>query len=68
MGSYIELDASRVAWAALLILMNGAISFALRLGMGWTLLVASIRTVVQLLLVGLVLNWVFGDRPWFVVL
>ena len=65
---YIELDASRVALAALLILVNGAISLGLRLGMGRTLLVASVRTVVQLLLVGMVLRWVFDDRPWFVVL
>ncbi|NIL95619.1 MAG: iron export ABC transporter permease subunit FetB [Planctomycetales bacterium] len=66
--TYIELDASRVALAALLILVNGAISLALRLGMARTLLVASARTVVQLVLVGMVLQWVFGDRPWFVVL
>lgn len=68
MDNYIVLDAGRVALASLLIIINGAISLALRLGMERTLLVASVRTVGQLLLVGFVLEWVFRDKPWYVVI
>lgn len=45
--------------AALLILINAAISLVLRLGIGRRLLVAATRTIVQLLLIGLILRWVF---------
>lgn len=65
--TYIVLGPGRVALASLLILINGAVSLALRLGMERTLLVASIRTVGQLLLIGIVLEWVFHDKPWYVV-
>lgn len=51
-----------------MILVNGAISIALRLGLERSLLVASLRTVVQLLLIGLVLEWVFQLRHWVSVL
>ncbi len=50
--------------ASSLVLVAGVVSLALRLGLGARLLVASIRTVVQLLLVGLVLKWIFElDAP-----
>lgn len=65
--SYLELTYVDVGLAALLILVNGAISVALRLGMERPLLVASVRTVLQLLLVGFVLQWVFGVDRWPVV-
>ena len=48
--SYLELGYIQVATAALLILVNAAISLSLRLGLERTLLVASLRTIVQLLL------------------
>ena len=60
--SYIELTYGQVGLAALLIVINGAISFLLRLGMERSLLVASIRTVLQLLLIGFVLQWIFDPR------
>lgn len=66
--SYLELSFWQVALAALLILVNGAISVVLSLKMEKTLLIASIRTVVQLLMVGLVLDWVFRVDRWYVVL
>lgn len=53
--------------AASLILINGAISVALRLGMERLLLVASLRTVVQLLLIGLVLHQIFRIERWYLV-
>jgi putative ABC transport system permease protein len=57
--SYQPLSYAQVGLATLLILVNGAISLALRLGLGRRLLVAAVRATVQLLLIGLVLDWVF---------
>jgi len=64
---YVQLSYQHVALAALLILINGAISLALKLGMGRTLLLASVRTVGQLLLVGYLLTWVFELNQWPIV-
>jgi putative ABC transport system permease protein len=66
--SYIELTYTQVALAALLMLINAAISLVLRLGLERTLLLASLRTVVQLSLLGLGLQWVFQVDRWYVVL
>ncbi len=59
-GQYIELTSWQVGLAALLILVSAAISLALRLGMERRLLVAAVRTVAQLALIGFVLDWVFA--------
>jgi putative ABC transport system permease protein len=59
MDGYMELTAWQVAIAASLVLVNGAVSVALRLGLERSLTLASVRMVVQLLLVGYVLRWVF---------
>jgi putative ABC transport system permease protein len=64
---YVNLTYWQVALAALLMLINGAISLALRLGMERTLAWASVRTVLQLLLIGWVLEWVFAVDRWYVV-
>src|SRR5262249_39807511 len=56
---YIELSYFQVGLAALLILINGAISVLLRLELERRLLLAAVCTIVQLLLIGLVLEWVF---------
>ncbi len=66
-ASYFELDYWQVGLAAALILVNVAISAVLRLGMARSLVVASLRTIVQLLLIGLVLEWVFHVERWYVV-
>lgn len=56
-----------LAIAGTLVLLNGAISLALGLGIARSLVVAGIRMVVQLLLVGLVLKTVFElGSPWLV--
>lgn len=56
-----------LAIAGTLVLVNGAISLALGLGIARSLVVAGIRMVVQLLLVGLVLKTVFElGSPWLV--
>ena len=61
---YIPVGYGQLALAAGLILVNLALSFALRLGLTRTLLVASVRMTVQLLLVGYVLGYIFAlDRP-----
>ncbi len=68
MKPYVELSSLQVGAAALLILVNAAISLSLRLGLERSLLVASVRTIVQLLLVGLVLQWVFNREETLMVL
>ena len=66
-NGYIELSYLQVGAATLLILINGGISVALKLGLERRLLVAATRTVIQLLLVGLVLQWVFSVSTWYLV-
>jgi putative ABC transport system permease protein len=65
---YLELSYIQVALAAMLILINGGISLLLRLGLGRRLLVAAVCTVVQLVAIGLVLQWVFRLNRWYAVL
>ncbi len=65
---YLELSNLQVGLATLLILVNGAISLALRLGLHRKLAIAAVRTVVQLLLVGVVLQSVFSVQRWYLVL
>jgi putative ABC transport system permease protein len=65
---YINLTLWDVSIAAALIVVSGAISVGLRLGLERRLLLAAVRTVVQLLLIGLVLLWIFAPgRPWYFV-
>lgn len=68
MSSYVEISYAQVGLAAGLIAINGALSVALQLKLERPLIVASVRTVVQLLLVGLVLESVFRIEGWPVVL
>ncbi len=58
--SYIRLDYPDLLIAALLVVLNGALSIALRLGLARQLAVAALRMVVQLMLVGLVLTTLFA--------
>lgn len=59
--SYIPLHWSDLALAGLLILINGLLSVALRLGLERTLAIAAVRMVVQLGLIGLVLKLLFAQ-------
>lgn len=52
----------QLALSATLLLLNVALSFALKLQLGRQLLLASARMVTQLLLVGFVLEWVFAQE------
>lgn len=67
MTPYLEIGYGQLALAGLLLGVNLALDVALRLGMTRDLIVAAARMTVQLLLVGLVLDWVFavGD-PWVI--
>lgn len=56
----LELTWLDVGLASLLVAVAGGISLALRLGLGKDIVVATVRSVVQLSLVGLVLSWVFS--------
>jgi len=58
----IELDYLDLVLSTALVVVAGLVSIALRLGITGRLAWASARAVVQLLLVGYVLNWVFDLR------
>ena len=66
--NYHSLSAADIAIAASLILINGALSLGLKLGLERQLIWAAIRTVVQLLAIGYLLGWVFEFAYWYVVL
>ena len=64
--SYVELSALDLGLAALLLVINGAISLAFGLRFGTNLVFAAVRMAVQLIAVGLVLKFVFaqGSPLW----
>lgn len=63
----ILLDAADLALAAVLVLSLAGLSWRLRLSIGAQILVAGARSVVQLLLLGLVLKTLFASsNPWLV--
>ncbi len=64
---YLELTSIDVALAAALIVINGVISLLLGLRMERSLILASLRTVLQLLLIGLVLQSVFEMKHWLAI-
>src|SRR5262249_46969306 len=65
---YLQLSYSQVGLSAMLILINGAISVLLKLGLERRLLLAAFATVAQLVLIGFLLDWVFRLNRWYVVL
>ncbi|HYW79633.1 MAG TPA: iron export ABC transporter permease subunit FetB [Thermoguttaceae bacterium] len=67
-AEYLELSFLQLGLATSLILVCGVISVLLHLGLQRRLLIAAVRTVVQLLLIGLVLRWIFSAGQWYVVL
>ena len=56
----IELNFGDLAIASVLVVVAGMVSFIMRARLERDLGIAAVRTVVQLLLVGYVLKWVFG--------
>jgi putative ABC transport system permease protein len=65
---YHNLTYWQIGLAASLMLSSGLLSFLLKLDLGYKLLMSSVRMVAQLLLIGLVLQWVFEVNRWEVVL
>jgi putative ABC transport system permease protein len=66
-GDYVNMDFWKLSVAASLVVLSAAISLLLRLGLERRLLLAATRTVVQLLLLGLVLQWIFEHDQWYFV-
>lgn len=60
-SSYIALSSWDLVLAATLMLINGVVSWAFSLKLERTLFFTSVRMVIQLLLVGLVLKWIFAQ-------
>ncbi|VAW91185.1 Probable iron export permease protein FetB [hydrothermal vent metagenome] len=62
----VSLSLFDLSLAAVLVLVIAALSYFMQLKMSQTILIAAVRTVVQLLLVGLILKWVFAqtDFTW----
>ncbi len=67
-SNYISISYPQLALAILFILINIGLSISLRLGLGKDLLIASLRMVIQLLLVGYILQWVFTLQNPFIIL
>ncbi len=66
---YLVLTEIQLLLGAALLLVTLALSLQLKLGLGKTLSIASARMVVQLLLVGLVLDWIFAlSQPLLILL
>ncbi len=64
----ISLGPSDLSIAALLILLLAFVSYRLRLGLERKILWAALRTTLQLLLIGLVLRFLFGNvNIWFMI-
>lgn len=68
MNDLIQLGPWDLALAAFLLMIPAIISIMLRLGMEKRLGIAAVRTVVQLALIGLVLEWIFALNRWYYVL
>jgi len=66
--AYVEITVLDLVLASLLLLVNLGLSAALKLGLTRRLGIAAIRMVVQLALVGLVLEWVFTSENGLLVL
>jgi len=67
-ADYIPLTPGQVALAAALILICGAVSLGLGLGLERRLALAAVRTIAQLLAIGFVLRWIFAESRWYLVL
>lgn len=67
--SYIVITNTQLVLAAMLLIVNVALSAAMRLGLTRDLLIGTVRMTVQLALVGLVLEWIFQtSQPLLILL
>lgn len=65
---HVFLTYSDIALASSLIIIVIVLSWCLRLQLTKTLLMAAVRTVVQLSFIGLILAWIFAREQWYEVL
>lgn len=66
---YLMLSEYQMLFGSALLLVTLGLSLLLRLDLGKPLSIAAVRMVVQLLLVGLVLDWIFAlNHPWLILL
>jgi putative ABC transport system permease protein len=63
----IAIEWGELALATLFMLVTGALSLAIGLGLVKDLAIGTVRTYLQLLALGVVLRWVFETRLWWVV-
>jgi len=66
--NYIPISFGHLALSSVLILVNVGLSIGLQLGLARSLAIASLRMVVQLLLIGFVLEWLFTQENALVIL
>ena len=67
-GGVIVIGWWQLALATVFVFVTGAISVRLSLGLEKDLAIATVRTYLQLIALGLVLGWVFRyDKPWLVI-
>lgn len=68
-STIIQLGPWQLGTAAALVLALAGLTWYLRLDLGGKLLVAAVRTVIQLLLLGLILEYLFASsQPWLIAL
>ena len=68
MMDYISLGYVDLVIALTLILIPITISFQSRLGIEKQVLIATIRTFIQLMIIGYILKYIFNLRKWYFVL
>ncbi len=69
MSSYISLTYFDLALASIFLMINGLLSIWLQLGLARKLLIASVRMIIQLVIVGLLLKSLFSiASPWLTLL
>ncbi len=66
-GGVVPIGWFQLVLASLFMVVTGAISVALSLGMVKDLAFATVRTYLQLHRLGLVLRWVFANDAWWIV-
>lgn len=68
-ANYLSVTGWDLAIATVLVIVAGGVSLALRLSLERRLALAALRTVIQLLLVGYILRWIFARNvPWIVLI
>ncbi len=67
-AAYLSISSGQLALSALLILINVGLSWRLRLGLASSLGTATVRTILQLLLIGYILEWLFQQENPFLIL